>query len=793
MTQKAENVPIIRWWDHWIALMMLSAITMVGGRLWVTEWTSNLDILVYLSFFAAVAGLSLGYSRFSPLVSALFSTIFGIFFIGWLFGTTVEIEMAWQNRIFNYLGWRLRIAIEQFIAGETVTNPILFLTIMAILLWILGTSTAFILIRKGVVWPSIIPLGLNLLVIGHYDPNLLRNMRFLMTFLFFTLLILGRMTFLRYRQKWRQEGIHTTTEIQTDLNKTLLILAAAMLLFTWIIPVTPQQVTRYSDLWERITEPWDRLSEKFSDILVITTTTTSSSTGYFGDSMGLGSGSPTSEDIVFTVTGGSESPTGYRNYWRARSYDFYFNDSWASSPGLSDILLFPGNFDIRYPEWEDGQTARYTFTTHVDPTINLYAPGLPTWVSRPAEASIHPLSDTEADLIAMIADPELTAEETYQVETIVRLPTQNALRNTRSEYPGWLDRYLQLPTNFSPEVMALAVEISRVFNNPYDKTVAITRYLRDNIEYSRTIPPIPAGADPIAWFLFQEKSGFCNYYATAQVLMLRSLGIPARIAVGYAEGKFDFQTETYTVRKRDSHAWPEVYFMEFGWVTFEPTVSQPSISLPVGSQPLDEFSDLVRPEGNKPLMDLPLGDLDLPIENIPENDIGGSEAEPDQSLFHIRMSSLVWVILTIFLAVLLIFIFSYFRLINFKINIEPFPILVENALTKRGKSVPNWLRRWSTFARMSVVEKAYLQLGRSIKIMGQPVNLAETPSERALTLIALLPTANQPAQDIVSEYHLDVFSDHIINEERAKNAARLVRSLALKARFRKIFKFAKRN
>jgi transglutaminase-like putative cysteine protease len=84
------------------------------------------------------------------------------------------------------------------------------------------------------------------------------------------------------------------------------------------------------------------------------------------------------------------------------------------------------------------------------------------------------------------------------------------------------------------------------------------------------------------WFLFDEQTGFCNYYATAQVLMLRSLGIPARFVVGYAQGEYDPQTKTYTVRKKDSHAWPEVYFIDYGWMPFEPTVDQPALIRPLG-------------------------------------------------------------------------------------------------------------------------------------------------------------------------------------------------------------------
>ena len=91
------------------------------------------------------------------------------------------------------------------------------------------------------------------------------------------------------------------------------------------------------------------------------------------------------------------------------------------------------------------------------------------------------------------------------------------------------DRYLQLPPDFSERIQELANSITAGKVTPYDKTVAITQYLRDTIILFHHHPAPPPGRDVMEWFLFELKSGFCNYYATAEVLMLRSLGIPARI------------------------------------------------------------------------------------------------------------------------------------------------------------------------------------------------------------------------------------------------------------------------
>src|SRR5207237_7528723 len=101
-----------------------------------------------------------------------------------------------------------------------------------------------------------------------------------------------------------------------------------------------------------------------------------------------------------------------------------------------------------------------------------------------------------------------------------------------------------------------------------DEAKAIETYLRQNYTYSTHIAQPPPGVDRVEWFLFQGKEGYCEYYASAMVVMLRTLGVPARLATGYAPGDYDPNTQTYTVKESAAHAWPEVYFPSYGWIEF---------------------------------------------------------------------------------------------------------------------------------------------------------------------------------------------------------------------------------
>jgi hypothetical protein len=89
------------------------------------------------------------------------------------------------------------------------------------------------------------------------------------------------------------------------------------------------------------------------------------------------------------------------------------------------------------------------------------------------------------------------------------------------------------------------------------------------------IPPLPKGKDAVDQFLFVDQRGFCEQIGTSLVVMLRSLGIPARLAVGYAAGERNPFTGLYEVRAKDAHAWAEVYFPGVGWQAFDPTAQVP--------------------------------------------------------------------------------------------------------------------------------------------------------------------------------------------------------------------------
>jgi hypothetical protein len=120
-------------------------------------------------------------------------------------------------------------------------------------------------------------------------------------------------------------------------------------------------------------------------------------------------------------------------------------------------------------------------------------------------------------------------------------------------------------------VRQLAERIASGADNPYVKALRIQNYLRETYPYDLTMGPAPEKRDVVDYFLFDIQRGFCSHYATAMVVMLRSVGVPARVVTGYATGNYDYDRGAYRVPVSAAHAWVEVFFPGYGWMEFEPT------------------------------------------------------------------------------------------------------------------------------------------------------------------------------------------------------------------------------
>lgn len=175
----------------------------------------------------------------------------------------------------------------------------------------------------------------------------------------------------------------------------------------------------------------------------------------------------------------------------------------------------------------------------------------------------------------------------YDVISETGQPNPAQLRKSSTEYPTDITLiYLRLPT-MDPRVAQLAKQVTAHANNPYDRAFALQMYLRDNYGYTLD-PPNIEPTDPIGSFLFKSKKGYCEYFAAAMAVMLRTLNIPSRLVNGFQTGAYNPIGRDFVVRARDAHSWVEVYFTGYGWISFDPTPPDPN---PVIAGIWDDYVD----------------------------------------------------------------------------------------------------------------------------------------------------------------------------------------------------------
>ncbi len=242
------------------------------------------------------------------------------------------------------------------------------------------------------------------------------------------------------------------------------------------------------------------------------------------------------------------------------------------------------------------------------------SPGAPETLRRPLEYRVL-LTPVTTDVLFAAAVPRrvttrlrfLNVDETgslhnplhsnapvgYDVVSDVGLPPPGALRTASTVLPPEVRFiYLRLPDQMDPRITALARQVTAHADNNYDRAEAVEKYLRSHYGYSLN-PPSIEPQDPVGSFLFRSKEGYCEYFAAAMAVMLRTLGVPARLVNGFQTGTYNRVGKDFVVRARDAHSWVEVYFPGFGRIPFDPTPPDPNAVAASGWGPLEDYMDAI--------------------------------------------------------------------------------------------------------------------------------------------------------------------------------------------------------
>jgi len=731
-------------WDRLSALLLFLLIQVVAARLVASGWAPYLHFSESLAAAGTLLGLALGNSRFRRRAVRLFVVNYTLLFFPWQMSAAAEAHLSFPERILQ-VGDILLTSMGQFLRGQPVEAPLLFVALVALLLWFMGLQAGYCLIRYGEVLKAIVPPGAAILLIQVYDNYPPSRAGWLALFIILALLLVGRQHYLHSQDEWRRQNVFVSDEAWPNIFGGLILVVTLAVLLAWNVPASAASLEVAARAWDSFARP---VRERLSNAVAALQSPYGHPAGHdYRASLDLGRSAASGDSILFTVQVLNGAGSLPRYYWRGRIYDSYDEGRWTSTPA-SFLNFEAAQASLRVPSPAPRLEVLLQFTVQ-EPRLSLmYAPAQTVWVSRPGRVSTLVVNAQVQDVLAWEAHPPLEGGERYRAQAEILNPSLQQLRAAGTLYPQWVtERYLQVPAALRPELEALARNITEGQTNPYERAAAITRYLRTHMEYSSNLPPLPPGRDPLLWALLDYKQGFCNYYASAEVLLLRSIGVPARLAVGFAEG--ERAGNAYTVREHDAHAWPEVYFPGLGWVEFEPTaIQQPLIRPPVLPQ-----------EGESRSAAVPRSPREPPQEALEmAADASASPAHPGAAQSRTAVLSL--------LAVLVFALLMHrFRLVS------RMPFYLSAAFERSGLPAPRWVRDWQRWNRLTGAERAFLSINLGLRWMGRPQQPGATPRERAALLKELLPQASEPIEGLVSALEQELFMPRPLAAPRARRAA----------------------
>ncbi len=263
-----------------------------------------------------------------------------------------------------------------------------------------------------------------------------------------------------------------------------------------------------------------------------------------------------------------------KGFWRVLGFDRYTGQGWSISRNeAAEIIDRP----FWSPQFFLPRLLTSAATKEVVQTYTIVAelPNLIPAMSVP-ERLYFPTDQVAIDAEGGLRSPvNLGDGLTYTVVSNVPLRDRTALGRAKGNYPPGLQTYyLQLPDSLSPQIRqhteAILAKSSKPLTSTYEQALYLAQYLKQTYPIQPDLPYLGKGDELTEAFLFRFRGGYPDHFSTVLTVMLRSIGIPARLAVGFGAGEFNPFTGYYIVRNTDAYAITEVYFPDYGWFGFDP-------------------------------------------------------------------------------------------------------------------------------------------------------------------------------------------------------------------------------
>jgi transglutaminase-like putative cysteine protease len=581
-----------------------------------SHWLPGAERLLYVVFWSLLAGIILGRSRFPGWlmwvvgmgVGLTYSVQFALRLLPSLsmFLADLWSALSWTWQAIFQRAWTapfptlhalVQIATELRLATQAVSGwlaaasagvvsddiTVLWL-LVSFIVWAVCWYAAYEMMRTQRALIALLPLGIA--IISNVAVTFIGS-GYVHIFAALMLVILVYTNVNRLERIWERLGVDFNAELRRDTLVAGAAISAVVLVFALIVPYTTYN--RAVDFfWEnygtRLQRFYDRLDRAFAGRDPVPDSPDAFQEqiirGLLPHDVGLSGDLPDSMVMLVQISDPPPPPPHVveqiilaealdprrlveRRYWRQRTYDVYTGYGWDTSErNVAELAAQEPWQEPDYPH----TVVTQTYTLLLPHSNIVFAINAPTV----ADHDYRVLYRGEDDLVALSLD-----QPRYTVVSYAPQPETDDLLAAEGEYPPEIaERYLALP-EIPRRVQDLAWEIVNAAGaeTRYDKARAIELYLRRFV-YDLDVPSPPLDRDITDYFLFDAQRGFCDYSASAMVVMLRSVGVAARYASGYGMGQYDYAQEAWVVTGLNAHAWAEVYFPGLGWIEFEPTPTE---------------------------------------------------------------------------------------------------------------------------------------------------------------------------------------------------------------------------
>jgi len=584
----------------WLSLGLLGAMALaLAWSIQGAAWLPNLGFLITVALSAVLVGAILGILRPSVVIALPLSALVGGLVVLWSIGAEYFPALSVSDRFFAL---REEVAVWILVVARTGYPAELspYAIGLGVLMWVTAFMAAYAVYRHNRVLDAIVLLGAAL--ITNMAATFTDLFPALLLFVVAALLLWLRASLANRQEGWQQRRVNENLEVPAAIMRTGVTLAAGSVVLAFAL-TSVAVAAPLTDVWRGFDGVWSGVRDQFEGVFGGLTNPQSRISGSsFGSGFTVVGPWVSNNDEALRVA--ASRPL----YMRTATYDIYTGRGWERS-GTTDRAVAAGDrlFEAATPERPVVAAAVEVETISVEmrQTLgrNLFTAGSPLIIYAPSvvhESAGLPVLGGISSAVA------LAPGEAYQLSVALSEATEAELEGAGTEYPETVKALYLDASRASDRVRNLALEVTAGAENPYQQAAALAEFLSSDprFTYSTDPPDVPVGQDLVDFFLFDADPlgvGYCQHYASAMALMARSLGLPARVAVGFAPGELT-EDGTYLIREKNAHAWAEIYFPGYGWEIFEATKSidsgfrrlpgDPSIPLPpalTGIDPLLEF------------------------------------------------------------------------------------------------------------------------------------------------------------------------------------------------------------